>query len=216
MTAGPVPRDGGVRAGTPVRQRFEQTATAGDEFFAANGDAVAGCAAAMSERFFVGGRLLVIAHGVATSDAQHNAVEYVHPALPGCRALPAMALSNDIATTTHILLGADPDAVFEHQIRLLGRPHDIVLAFADLPVDRATARGLEAARDRGMLRVALCSGQGRPPAHADHVFVVPEGDRMVAQEIRLATYHTLWELVHIVLNHRGIADAAPAERAGNE
>jgi hypothetical protein len=36
---------------------------------------------------------------------------------------------------------------------------------------------------------------------------VPGTDRSAAHELHLATYHMLWELVHIVLNHRGIGDA---------
>ena len=189
-----------------VRRRFAETIAVSEQSFATQARAVAQTAHAMAERFFVGGRLLVFAYGVAATDAQHNAVEYVHPVLPGCRALPAIALTNDIATVSGILLGPDPAAVFEHQVNLLGRPQDIALAFADIPVAPCVARGLEAARRRGMLRVALLGGATEAPELADHQLTVRCRDGMLAQEVHLATYHMLWELVHIVLNHRGIPE----------
>jgi D-sedoheptulose 7-phosphate isomerase len=60
-----------------------------------------------------------------------------------------------------------------------------------------------------MLTVALTSGDPGPAAAvATYAFHVSGGDRSLAHEIHLATYHMLWELVHIVLNHRGIGGGA--------
>ena len=61
----------------------------------------------------------------------------------------------------------------------------------------------------GMLTIALTSGDGEAvDVPADFAFHVPESDRSGAHELHLATYHMLWELVHIVLNHRGIGEAS--------
>ena len=54
--------------------------------------AIAACAAVMADRFFAGATLLVFGSGPHATDAQHNSVEFVHPVLPGCRALPALSL----------------------------------------------------------------------------------------------------------------------------
>ena len=59
----------------------------------------------MAERFFAGGTLFVFGSGPHATDAQHNSVEFVHPVLPGCRALPALSLTNDMATVTGMLQG---------------------------------------------------------------------------------------------------------------
>jgi D-sedoheptulose 7-phosphate isomerase len=177
---------------------------AGDKFFASNARAIAACAAVMADRFFDGGTLLVFGGGAFATDAQHNSVEYVHPVLPGCRALPALSLTNDIATVTGDLQGADPDDVFERQLAVLGRPRDIALAFAGVPAHPSVVRGLVAAHEAGMLTVALSAGSGGGAAVAEHTFHVTSDDHLLAQELHLATYHMLWELVHIVLNHRGI------------
>src|SRR5215467_13339622 len=64
----------------------------------------------MSARFLRGGRLLAFGRGAAATDAQHVAVEFVHPVIVGKRALPALDLS----------------ATFEHSLAALVHEADIV------------------------------------------------------------------------------------------
>ncbi|GAC1343693.1 MAG: hypothetical protein NVSMB29_16640 [Candidatus Dormibacteria bacterium] len=205
---------------TGLRARFDRRRSAGDAYFQREAGAIARCAAEMADRFFAGGTLFVFGSGALATDAQHNAVEYVHPVLPGCRALPAISLANDAATLTGILEGPDPATVYAHQLRVLGRAGDIALALSARPVTAAVRAGLAAARERGMLTVSLLSGdrEEAPAFAADHALEADAEDRSVAQELHLATYHILWELIHIVLNHRGIADsaAAPSGAAGQD
>jgi D-sedoheptulose 7-phosphate isomerase len=193
-----------------VRERFGHRIHASEVFFDRHAAGVSACASAMADRFFGGGTLIIFGSGLRATDAQHNSVEFVHPALPGCRALPALSLTNDAATVTGILLGDDRHAVFAHQLEVLGGAGDIALAFAETPVSESVRRGLEAARRKGMLGIALLDGPDPGGLAADHVFEVEEPDPLVAQELHLATYHILWELVHIVLNHRGIGATTPS------
>ncbi len=187
-----------------VRPRFERSMTASELFFEAEGPAIARCAAAMADRFFSGGRLLVFAGGGSAADAQHNAVEYVHPVIAGCRALPALSLGSDAGVILGALLGPDPVGVFARQVRVLGRAADIALAFDDAVPTEAIASGLRAAKEGGLLTVALLTGADALPGYADHEFSVATAEPGVAEEVHLATYHILWELVHVILNHRGI------------
>jgi D-sedoheptulose 7-phosphate isomerase len=189
-------------------ERVRASNRAGDAFFGRYAHAIAACAAAMADRFFAGGTLLVFGSGPHATDAQHNSVEFVHPVLPGCRALPALSLTSDMATVTGILQGEAAADVYAHQVRVLGRSGDIALAFAHAPVHASITRGLDAGTAAGMLTVALTSGADRAGGESvDFAFHVPSTDRSAAHELHLATYHMLWELVHIVLNHRGIGDA---------
>ena len=192
-----------------VAARVGQRMRSSEAFFDANAERIAACAAAMADRFFSGATLFVFGSGAHATDAQHNSVEFVHPVLPGCRALPALSLSNDIATVTGILQGEARADVFAQQLRLLGRDGDIALAFAHAPLEEAITRGLRVAGQRGMLTVALSAGSGAEAGslaqfdlHAD------DRDLLTAHELHLATYHMLWELAHIVLNHRGIRDVS--------
>ena len=188
-----------------INERVEASNRIGETFFTEHANAIAACAAAMADRFFAGGTLLVFGSGPHATDAQHNAVEFVHPALPGCRALPAISLSNDIATVTGMLQTEAAQDVFAHQLRLLGRPGDIALAFAHAPLHESIVRGLQAGAAAGMLTVALTSGPMSAECDlAVFRFHASSAQQDVAHELHLATYHMLWELVHIVLNHRGI------------
>jgi D-sedoheptulose 7-phosphate isomerase len=187
-----------------LQQRVAASNRAGEAYFSRNAHAIAACAAAMADRFFAGGTLLVFGAGPHATDAQHNSVEFVHPVLPGCRALPALSLTNDMATVTGVLQGTAAIEVYAHQLRVLGRSGDIALAFAHAPVHESITRGLDAGVTGGMLTIALTSGDGAGREGADFVFHAEGADRDAAHELHLATYHMLWELVHIVLNHRGI------------
>ena len=47
----------------------------------------------MAVRFHRGGKLLVFGNGGPSTDAQHIAVEFIHPVIVGKRALPVIALT---------------------------------------------------------------------------------------------------------------------------
>jgi D-sedoheptulose 7-phosphate isomerase len=198
-------RDAALATGrAALDERVAASNRAGEVYFTHYAHAIAACATAMAERFFAGGTLLVFGSGPHATDAQHNSVEFVHPVLPGCRALPALSLTNDMATVTRILQGDAAVEVYAHQLRVLGRRGDIALAFAHAPEHPSIIRGLQTAASAGMLTIALTSGDDAVGLAADFGFHAQGTDRSAAHELHLATYHMLWELVHIVLNHRGI------------
>jgi D-sedoheptulose 7-phosphate isomerase len=64
-----------------------------EEFFAREAARLAEACQEMSRRFLRGGRLLAFGRGCYVTDAQHVAVEFVHPVIVGKRALPALDLS---------------------------------------------------------------------------------------------------------------------------
>src|SRR5215212_3982613 len=86
----------GLRA--VITDYFEQNITVPEAFFQDQAGQIAQACLAMARRFQQGGRLLSFADGPSASDAQHIAVEFVHPVLMGKRALPAMALSGEMGT----------------------------------------------------------------------------------------------------------------------
>lgn len=188
-----------------VRDRVRERMRSSAAFFETNAAGIAACAAAMADRFCSGATLLVFGAGPHATDAQHNAVEFVHPVLPGCRALPALALSDDIATVTGLLQSDAAAGVYAHQVRLLGRSGDIALAFAPAPPQASIAEGLRTAQSRGMVTIALSAGATAVGERlARFEFHVDGADLQAAHELHLATYHMLWELVHIMLNMRGV------------
>jgi D-sedoheptulose 7-phosphate isomerase len=82
-----------VRVTTAAGRHYQSVLAAGEAFFAARAPELASACWGMARKFHKGGRLLIHAGPGATfSDAQHNAVEFIHPVLVGKRALPAVAL----------------------------------------------------------------------------------------------------------------------------
>jgi D-sedoheptulose 7-phosphate isomerase len=174
---------------------------------AAQAGAVADACHAMAVRFHRGGRLVVFGTGGASTDAQHVAVEFVHPVIVGKRALPAISLTTDAATVTGVAARDGMEAIFAHQIRYLAAPEDIALgitADGNCPSVRA---GLAAARERGLLTIALAGGDGgalRDSPAVDHLLVAASADPRVVKELQVTIYHVLWELVHVFFEQPGV------------
>ncbi len=169
--------------------------------------AVANACHDMAVRFHRGGRLVVFGNGGASTDAQHISVEFVHPVIVGKRALPAMSLTNDVATLTGIAQRMGPDEVFAHQLRHLGASADIALGISWDGECRNVLRGLDTAREMGMLTIALVGADGGAIARggaADHQLVVHTDDPLVVKEVHTTIYHVLWELVHVFFEQPGL------------
>jgi D-sedoheptulose 7-phosphate isomerase len=169
---------------------------------------------AMAAQFTKGGRLLVFGNGAAATDAQHVAVEFVHPVIVGKRALPALSLVSDAATLMGVATRTGLDGVYAHQVRVLGRPHDMALGLSGDGNCANVRAGLRAARSAGLLTVALLGGDGGAIlAHgeADHCIVIDSTDPHIVKEGHVTAYHLLWELVHVFFDS---PDATPTQAAG--
>ncbi|MQA85714.1 MAG: SIS domain-containing protein [Streptosporangiales bacterium] len=161
----------------------------------------------MALRFHRGGKLIVFGNGGSSTDSNHVAVEFVHPVIVGKRALPAMALTNDPATVTGVANREGFEEVFAHQLRYFADPDDIALGLSPDGRCANVLRGLEVARDLGLLTVALAGGDGGSIAASPkltHVLVARSTDPSVVKEIHVTTYHILWELVHVFFEHPGV------------
>ena len=172
-------------------------------------DAVAEACHAMAVRFHRGGKLVVFGTGGPSADAQHVAVEFVHPVIVGKRALPAISLTADIATVTGIAEADGVAAIFAHQLRALARPEDIAMGISADGGSPSVLAGLEAAKELGMLTIALSGGDGGRVAASpavDHPLVVASADPRVVKELQVTIYHILWELVHVFFEQPGVLD----------
>jgi D-sedoheptulose 7-phosphate isomerase len=157
-----------------------------EKFFAREAQPLALACQSMAERFLQGGRLLALGRGVYATDAQHVSVEFVHPVIVGKRALPALDLSAMAAG------GLEP----------LVQAEDIVMGFGPPGGDPSIARALGNARRIGAMTFAL------PGANADYAIDCFSADPFLHQEMIEILYHTLWETVHVFLEHRELASDA--------
>jgi D-sedoheptulose 7-phosphate isomerase len=161
-----------------------------EDFFSQQARRLAVACREMSERFLKGGRLLAFGRGPYSTDAQHVSVEFVHPVIVGKRALPALDLSS--------LLRPWLDAIL--------RPEDIVMGFGPPEGDPEVWAALESAETRGAMTFAL------PGPSGSYALKAVTRDPFIHQELVEIFYHTLWETVHVFLEHRELGqDVGQAE-----
>jgi D-sedoheptulose 7-phosphate isomerase len=174
------------------------------------GDQAAAVAAAchqMAVRFHRGGKLVVFGTGGQSTDAQHVAVEFVHPVIVGKRALPAISLTSDVATLTGIATRSGMAAIFSHQLRYLAAPADIALGMSVDGNCASVLAGMLTARELGLLTIALVGGDGGAIAACpavDHVLITRSADPRIVKEMQVTMYHVLWELVHVFFEQPGV------------
>ena len=148
-------------------------------FFAREAPRLTDACAAMAERFERGGRLFAFGSGPYATDAAHLSVEFVHPVIVGKRALPAL----------------DASAAYGALLETLATPDDIAVGFGPPEGDDDVSHALERARERGVLTFAL------PGGNADYAVEGPTDDVHVHQEVFEILGHTLYESVHVFLEH---------------
>ncbi|GHO83864.1 D-sedoheptulose-7-phosphate isomerase [Dictyobacter formicarum] len=203
--------------------RVGLSTTIPETFFTAEAGHIAEACWSMARRFHLGGRLLAFGNGPWATDAQHVAVEFVHPVIVGKRALPAVALTNDSATLSGMHASAEQaEGAFARHIGVLARPQDIAMGFSPDGNCTNVNIALQKAHDSGLLTIGLCgNGGGRMARHVivtseermptetesaflDFCFVVPSADPLAIQETHETLYHVLWELVHVFFEHEGV------------
>jgi D-sedoheptulose 7-phosphate isomerase len=149
-------------------------------FFAREARNLAEACREMSERFLQGGRLLAFGRGPYATDAQHVSVEFVHPVIVGKRALPALDIS----------------MAFQQWLDVLLQTEDIVMGFGPPEGDAEIVTALASARSRKAMTFAL------PGEDGSYALQPATQDPFIHQEMVEIFYHTLWETVHVFLEHR--------------
>jgi len=154
----------------------------------------------MAERFDRGHILWVMGNGGSACDAQHIAVEFVHPIVEKRRALPAFDLVSQVAVLTAISNDKDYARIFVDQLELWARPGDMAIAISTSGNSPNLIYALEAVRPNDVLTIAF-SGKdgGRLTDVAEYCFTVPSYSTHRIQESHVALLHILWDLTHVAL-----------------
>jgi D-sedoheptulose 7-phosphate isomerase len=159
----------------------------------------------MADRFARGRRLWVMGNGGSACDAQHVAVEFIHPIIEKRRALPALDLVSQIPVVTAISNDKDFARIFIDQIELWGEKDDMALGISSSGKSPNLIYALESAREKGMLTISF-SGKdgGRMPEVSDYCFTVPSFSIHRIQESHVALLHILWDLTHVALGEEDV------------
>lgn len=154
----------------------------------------------LAERLRRGGHLWTMGNGGSACDAQHVAVEFMHPIIEKRKPFPATALSADVATLTAIGNDADFSHVFARQLDLLARPDDIALGISTSGASANVVRALKRARELRLLTIGFAGRDGgRMPEVCDHCFTVKSWSIHRIQETHTALLHLLWDLTHVAM-----------------
>jgi D-sedoheptulose 7-phosphate isomerase len=143
-----------------------------------------------------GGKVLFFGNGGSASDAGHLAAELLGRFFIDRRPLAAVALAETTAAMTAIGNDYGYLEVFARQVRALGRPGDVAVGLSTSGTSGNVVRGLEAARELGLVTVAFTgAGGGKLTDLADVCVRVPSEDTPRIQELTMLLGHTLCEIV---------------------
>ena len=148
-----------------------------------------------------GGKLIFFGNGGSAADAQHLAAEFVGRFVKERSPLAAIALTTDTSALTAIGNDYGFDHVFARQVQALGRRGDVAVAISTSGRSANVIRAAQAARENGLLTIALTGGDGGGLAPIVEVaIVVPSTTTARIQECHIAIGHVLCEYVDSAYN----------------
>jgi len=162
-------------------------------------ETIATAGIAIAESVLNSGKVLSCGNGGSAGDAQHFSSEMLNRFERERPGLPAMALTTDASTLTSIANDYQFADIFAKQIRALGNPGDVLLAFTTSGNSHNILNAIDAAHDKNM-RVILVTGRdggaaSRSLARGDIELRVPSDSTARIQESHLTIIHCLCDLV---------------------
>jgi len=191
--------------GEKALRKCRESVEVKERFFAQYSEEIAELCEKMAVRFQQGHELWVMGNGGSACDAQHVAVEFIHPIIEKRRALPARDLVSQIPVLTAISNDKDYAKIFVDQLDLWAKPGDMALAISTSGQSPNLIYALKAARKDGLLTIAFAGKDGgRLREVAEYCFVVPSFSIHRIQESHVALLHIIWDLIHVALGEEDV------------
>ena len=196
--------------GFSLLEKARESAEVKTKFFADNKDAILSASLRMAKAFYRGGKLLVCGNGGSATDAQHVAVEFMHPITVGRKALPAICLTNDMAMMTAVANDVGFADVFTRQIIALGNEGDVLLAISTSGNSKNLMHAFATARRMRMTTIGFAGSNGGEMSELatagllDFCLTVPTASIHRIQETHVTLYHIMWDMVHTFLQNKGL------------
>lgn len=185
-----------------VRQKVLQSIAEKQRFFDSNGMAVLGVAKAMAMVYRNGHRMFSMGNGGSSCDASHFAVEFQHPVTAGRPALPVINLAMDNAMISAVANDIGVKHIFARQLGSLSVQGDGVIGFSASGNSENLLEAFRIARKTGLTTFGFAGGNGgdmKSSGLIDHMLLVETDSIHRVQEVHVAAYHILWDLVHTIL-----------------
>jgi D-sedoheptulose 7-phosphate isomerase len=203
--------------GFSVLEKARESVEVKSKFFADNKDTILSASLRMAKAFHQGRKLLVCGNGGSATDAQHIAVEFMHPITVGRKALPAICLTNDMAMMTAVANDVGFDDVFTRQIIALGNAGDMLLGISTSGNSNNLMHAFATARRMNLTTIGFAGSDGGQMAQIslggllDYCLIVPTASIHRIQETHVALYHIMWDMVHTFLQHGSIVEEEEAQ-----
>lgn len=137
-----------------------------------------------------GGKLMLCGNGGSAADSQHLAAELTGRLVNDRRPLAGLALSTDSSALTCIGNDYGFDAIFERQVRALGRAGDALILISTSGNSANLLRAAEAARALGVLTIGLLGRDGgKLLPLCDDALVIPSRTTARIQEAHIFIGH---------------------------
>ena len=148
-----------------------------------------GVACALVNALRDGRKVIAFGNGGSATQASHLVGELLGRFKATRQPFPAVVLSSDPGTVTCIANDFGYDALFERQAQALAEAGDVAVGFTTSGRSENVRRGLDAARAKGAVTVAVVGGAGLVGGTADHVLAVPSDSTAHVQEVHLMLLH---------------------------
>ncbi|HVF92059.1 MAG TPA: SIS domain-containing protein [Blastocatellia bacterium] len=195
-----------------LMEKARESVEVKSRFFEENKDEILQASLALAKTFHRGRKMLVCGNGGSSTDAQHVAVEFMHPVTVGRKALPAICLASDMAMVTAVANDVGFADVFARQIIALGGEGDALLAISTSGNSDNLIHAFETARRMKLTTIGYAGDTGghmaemREKGLLDFCLVVPTSSIHRIQETHVALYHVMWDLVHAFLQHKSLLE----------
>ena len=136
-----------------------------------------------------GRKVMAFGNGGSAAQASHFVGELLGRFSATRQPFPAIALASDAGTVTCIANDFGYDVLFERQVRALAAAGDVAFGFTTSGRSENVRRGLDEARRRGAITVAVTGGAGLVGGTADYVLAVPSDRTAHVQEVHLMLLH---------------------------
>ena len=190
-----------------IQQKAADSVRVSQQFFKDNANGIIAASKAIANVYIKGGRMLTMGNGGSSCDASHFAVEFQHPVTTGRPALPAFNMVMDTAMISAVANDVGIKHIYVRQLDAHAGKLDGLIGFSTSGNSENLIAAFEKAKKMDLVTLGLTGGNGGEMLTSglvDHCLVVDTDSIHRVQEVHVATYHILWDLVHTLLaDHRG-------------
>jgi D-sedoheptulose 7-phosphate isomerase len=157
---------------------------------------ISDAAAAISQAFRNGNKVLFCGNGGSAADAQHLAAEFSGRFYKDRKALPAEALHCNTSYLTAVANDYSYNDIYARLVDGIGQPGDVLVGFSTSGNSANVVRAFETAQEKKLLTIGftgISGGAMKPLSH--YLFNVPSADTPRIQECHILVGHIICQLV---------------------